>query len=86
MKYIHMLVVAVCFTFPVIPLVPVQFKNGIGISTILPKKCTLLSADIVFYGIVLPIDVIVILGISLLMITLWSIADVVSFCLYTYLI
>lgn len=84
MKYIHMLVVGVSFIFPVISIVPMQFKNGIGISAFLPKKCVPLSADVLFYGVVLPIDVIVILGISLLVITLWSIADVVSLCLHLY--
>ena len=77
MKYIHMLVVALSFMLPLIPIVTMQFKNGIGINIILPKKCVPLSADILFYGIILPIDVIVILGISLLVITLWSIGDVV---------
>lgn len=70
--------VMVSLTFPVVPLVVTKFKKGIGISTFLSRKCVPLNADVIFYGIVLPIDVIIILGLSLLVITVWNIGNVVS--------
>lgn len=81
MKYIHILIVAISFIFPVIPLLPVDFTNGFGISIFLPNHCTPLSIDNIVYGIVFPIDVIVIFGISLLVITVWCISDMVSLCM-----
>lgn len=65
-------------TFPVFPLVVSKFKKGIGISTFLSRKCVPLNADVIFYGIVFPIDIIIILGLSLLVITVWNIGNVVS--------
>lgn len=70
--------VVVSLTFPVVPLVVTNFKKGIGISTFLSRKCVPLNADVIFYGIMLPIDVIIILGLSLLVITVWNISNVVS--------
>ena len=73
-----MTVVAISFLLPVIPLLVANFDDEFGIS-FFQRRCMSLNADFIFYGIVVPIDVVVIIGLSLLIITLWSIGNVVSF-------
>ena len=79
LKFIHVTVVAISFLLPVIPLLAADFDNEFGTSVIHTRKCLSLIGDFIFYGIIVPLDVIVAIGLSLLIITLWSIGNVVSF-------
>ena len=79
LKFIHVTVVAISFLLPVIPLLTADFDNEFGTSVIHTRKCLSLIGDFIFYGIIVPLDLIVAIGLSLLIITLWSIGNVVSF-------
>lgn len=78
LKFIHVIVVAVSFLLPVIPILAAALNDGFGINLLQKRKCNVLNADFIFYGIVLPINIVVIFGLSLLIITIWSIGNVVS--------
>ena len=78
MKYYHISAVVISILSSLVITVAVHFKGGYGISLTNSPRCEGLNPDIVFYFFFLPIDIIVIVGILLLMITLWNIADVVS--------
>ena len=78
LKFVHAIVVIASFALPVIPLLPAHTENGIGINVFVPRKCTLLNSDLLVYGFITPIVVIVIFGVSLLVITAWSVGNVVS--------
>ena len=79
LKFIHVTVVLISFLLPVIPLSTVDFDNDIGMSVLQSGKCFVLTKEFIFYGIMVPIDVLLVIGLSLLIITLWSIGNVVSF-------
>ena len=81
LKFIHVTVVPIIFILPVIPLLTVDFDNDIGISVLQSRKCFVL----IFYSIVVPSDVLLVIGLSLLIITLWSIGNVVSSHSYNFM-
>ena len=78
LKIVHVIVVIVSFTLPIIPLVPAEFYNGVGISLFIGTRCVFLTIDLLIYGFILPIIIIIIIGSSVLVITAWHIGNVVS--------
>ena len=85
LKFIHVTVVPIIFILPVIPLLTVDFDNDIGISVLQSRKCFVLNEELIFYSIVVPSDVLLVIGLSLLIITLWSIGNVVSSHSYNFM-
>ena len=79
MKYYHISAVTASVLIPVIVVVAVQFSGGYGISIIIIGKCGPTKLEDLFYGFLLPIDAITIIGCTLLLITGWRIADIVSY-------
>ena len=78
MKYYHISAVTVSVLTPVIAVVAVKFSGGYGISIIIAGKCGPTKSEDLFYGFLLPIDAMTIIGSTLLLITVWRIADIVS--------
>ena len=78
-KAIHVTAVIVSFTLPTIPAVAIYFDEGYGLSVFAPNKCVTLSVDMFIYSFSVPLVTIVIFGISLLVATVWKVANVVSF-------
>ena len=78
MKYYHISALVISVFGPLVLTLIIQFNGGYGVIIALSPRCGGLNPDIVFYSVLLPMDIIVIVGILLLVITLWNIADVVS--------
>ena len=80
LKFVHAIVVIVSFLLPFITLLQADLdENGIGLNIFASRKCSFLSKNLIFYGIVTPIVFITVIGVSLLIITAWSVGNVVSF-------
>ena len=78
MKYIHIAVVAISLTVPAIVALISYFAGGYGISSLSNYRCFALDTETLFYAILVPVDIIMILGISQIIIIIWNVADVVS--------
>ena len=78
-KYVHITVVAVSFILPITSVLGVQFSGGFGLSVSVPLSCIVKESEDKFYGNTLPLNLIVIPGIILMVITGWKIADFVSY-------
>ena len=78
-KYYHISAVVISLSVPLILVLAVQFNGGYGLILSLYPLCGPARPEALFYGILLPIHLIIISGISLLFITLWHVADMVSY-------
>ena len=77
MKYIH-IAVTISLTVPAIVALISYFTGGYGISIIGNYTCFSLDIETTFYAFLVPLDIIMILGMSQIVIIIWNIADVVS--------
>ena len=77
-KYVHITVVSICFLLPLVSVIGIGSSGGYSIGVLLYQRCGATNPTELFYGMVLPINLIIIIGVSLLLITVWRIADIVS--------
>ena len=77
-KYVHITIVAISFILPIIPIVSIQFSGGFGLFIPFPLFCSVNKTEDIFYGYIIPINLSVVFGTALLVITGWKIADFVS--------
>ena len=78
MKYIHLTTLAASLLLPIIPVLACQLSEGFGLNIVAYYKCTGLGQKDTFYAIIVPFDIIIIIGTSVLVYTIWIIADMVS--------
>ena len=77
-KYVHITVVAISFILPIISIVSIQFSGGYGLFIPFPLFCSVNKAEDIYFRYVIPINLSVVVGTALLVITGWKIADFVS--------
>ena len=77
-KYVHITVVSICFLLPLVSVIGIGSSGGYSISVLLYQRCDATNPTEFFYGMALPKNLIIIIGVSLLLITVWRIADIVS--------
>ena len=77
-KYFHIIVTLISIVLPTIVVISIQFNGGYGLNVITPQKCDTRRAENILFGLLLPLDLIVITKVALLLITGWKIADIVS--------
>ena len=84
-KYVHITMVVVGLVLPTLPVI-VTFTtgdpSGFGMTRFPPILCTGLQKDSTFYSLVLPINILMIIGIPLLIIIFWTIHKVMA--VYTH--
>ena len=84
-KYFHITMVVVGLVLPTLPVI-VTFTtgdpSGFGMTRFPPILCTGLQKDSTFYSLVLPINILMIIGIPLLIIIFWTIHKVMA--VYTH--
>ena len=78
-KYIHLTIVAVSLLLPIISILACHLSEGFGLSILAYYKCDSRGLKDTFYAVIVPLDIILIIGTSLLVCIIWIIADVVSF-------
>ena len=78
-KYVHITVVVISFILPITFVLGVQFSGGFGLSISGTLSCFVREPEDRFYGNTLPLNLIVIPGIILMVITGWKIAAFVSY-------
>ena len=78
MKYIQATVLPVCLVLPILSVVGIQLSGGYGLNIFTHYVCRSKKVNNVFYAVVLPLDVMLVTGTSLLIIIAWNIIDVVS--------
>ena len=78
LKYHHISAVLASTVLPLIVVVIAQFNGGYGLILPLSPRCGVVSTEALFYGFVLPLDLIITVGILLLVLTLWNVANMVS--------
>ena len=84
-KYIHIFVLLVSCIMPTVSVVAVQFSGGYGLSITTGHLCGIMKSEDLFYGVLLPLDVIIIIVVTLLLITGWRIADIVNMLYVSHL-
>ena len=70
MKYYHISAVVISILFRLVLTLIIQFNGGYGVILVLSPRCGGVNPDNVFYSFMLQIDIIVIVGNLLLVITL----------------
>ena len=78
MKYIQATVLPVCLVLPILSVVGIQLSGGYGLNIFTYYLCRSNHPDDVFYAVIMPLDVMLVIGTSLLIIIAWNIMDVVS--------
>lgn len=78
MKYIHLTIVAVSLVLPTFSILACHLSEGFGLSILAYYKCDSRGPKDTFYAIILPLDIMLIVGTCLLVYIIWTIADVVS--------
>ena len=76
MKYLHITVVLLALILPIIPVAVVLGTGGFSFARFPPIICTARNADVAFYALIIPIDVMLTLGITLLILLFWTIYKV----------
>ena len=84
-KYLHITAVVISLTIPLVVTVAVHFSDGFGQNGLLSPRCGVLNAKDNFFAFILPINIIVIIGIGLLVLTVWKISHIVSQSIICYL-
>ena len=77
-KYVHISVVVITVMVPAIIVVALQFSGGYGHNIFRFPRCGPVNNQDIFYGFLIPLDVMIIIGFTLLLLTIWRIADFVS--------
>ena len=63
MKYYHISALVISILIPLVLTLIIQFNGGYGVILALSPRCGGLNPDIVFYSVLLPMDIIIIVGI-----------------------
>ena len=84
-KYYHISAVVISLSVPLILVLAVQFNGGYGLILSLYPLCGPACPEALFYGILLPLDIIIASALSLLIATLWHVADMVSYIIFIML-
>ena len=80
-KYVHITMVVVGLTLPTLPVIVTLTTgdpSGFGMTRFPPILCTGLKNDSTFYSLVLPINILMMVGIPLLIIIFWTIHKVMT--------
>ena len=77
MRYVHIIIVIVSVLLSLIAVIPLQFTEGYGVSIQTYYRCDVRGAKDSFYAILLPIDIMLTIGLSMLTAIIWKLADVV---------
>ena len=77
MRYVHIIIVIVSVLLSLIAVIPLQFSEGYGVNIQTYYRCDARGSKDSFYAILLPIDIILIIGLSMLTVIIWRLADVV---------
>ena len=77
MRYVHIIIVIVSVLLSLTAVIPLQFSEGYGINIQTYYRCDVRGVKDSFYAILLPIDIILIIGLSMLTAIIWRLADVV---------
>ena len=87
-KYYHISAVGISVFLPLISVTAVYASDGISITLMLVPLCGPGSPELLFYGFLIPLSLIVMAGVASLIITFWSIADMVSdkVMIYNYVV
>ena len=85
-KYYHISAAVISVFLPLIAVTAVYASDEISITLVLVPICGPGSPELYFYGFVIPIGLIIITGVALLILTCWSIADMVSAIFITTII
>ena len=83
MKYIHLTIVAASLLLPIISILACQLSEGFGLDILSYYKCAGQGPKDSFYAVIVPLDIIIIIGTSVLVYIIWIIADMVSVNLYS---
>ena len=78
MKYIHLTIVATSLVLPIISILACQWSEGFGLSILSYYKCEGQGPKDSFFAVTVPLDIMIIIGTSVLLYTIWIIADMVS--------
>ena len=77
-KYYHISAVSTSVILPLIVVIAVQLNGGFGLGVSVFPTCGSVFPTELFYAFLLPADFLIITGTILLIVTFWSIADMVS--------
>ena len=83
MKYIHLTIVATSLVLPIISILACQWSEGFGLSILSYYKCEGRGSKDSFFAVTMPVDIMIIIGTSVLLYTIWIIADMVSVNLHS---
>ena len=87
LKYVHIIMVVVGLVLPTLPVI-LPFTTGdpnmrgFGLTTFPPTNCDRLQGLLTFFSLPLPINLLLVTGIPLLIIVLWIVHKVKSYCFW----
>lgn len=76
MKYVHIVMISIALTVPVIPVIATVVDGGYGLTRFPPIFCTGTSPTATFYSLILPITLSTQCGVTMLIIIFWVIHKV----------
>lgn len=82
LKYAHIAGVLVALLLPILPVAVALANGGFVIATFPPLLCTGKKAAPTFYSLVVPVVILLQIGITMLLITFWTIRKVSVFQIY----
>ena len=85
MRYVHIIAMTFCVLLSLIPVLAMQFSEGYGVSIIAYYHCESRGANETFYAVILMICIMLSIGVLMLIIIIWKLADVVRnkhFCVH----
>ena len=85
-KYYHILAAILSIALPLVSVVSVQFSKGFVQRLPITRECGITTPKASLFSLIMPVNIILIAGVMLLVITLWKIANVVSIYNSTLLI
>ena len=77
-KYYHISAIVISVLLPLIAVTAMYTSDGISLTLMLIPMCGPGSPEIIFYGYITPLSLVAMVGVVLLVLTFWSIADMVS--------
>ena len=75
LKYIHIIEVVIGLIVPIIPVVVILETDGYGLPRFPPFTCTPIDPDATYYSLILPSSVFLAVGISLMILVFWKLAQ-----------
>ena len=77
-KYYHISAIVISVLLPLIAVTAMYTSDGISLTLMLIPMCGPGSPEVIFYGFIAPLSLVAMAGVVLLILTFWSIADIVS--------